>query len=168
MNVHKRKEHTGTLAALLLFAVFAVCVLFVLLTGAELSGRIRDRDAAVYDSRTAEQYLTTKVRQADRVGQVFVADFSGGGSRTQGDTLFLVQQEQDGGYCTRIYCYDGYLRELFTDLDGEFAPEDGEVILPAERLAFTLTDGLLTVFLDDETEAQRQLTLYLRSGEVAP
>ena len=43
--------HLDGLIALLLFGVFAVCVLAVLLTGASAYQRLTQRDMAAYDSR---------------------------------------------------------------------------------------------------------------------
>lgn len=67
----------GGLLALLLLLVFAVCVLSVLLTGADTYQTLTRRDQDSYDRRTAAQYLATRVRQADRADGVAVADFQG-------------------------------------------------------------------------------------------
>ena len=48
----RHKHHFGGLSALLLLGVFAVCVLVVLLTGAEAYQRLNQRDRAAYDTRT--------------------------------------------------------------------------------------------------------------------
>ena len=70
---------------LLLFGVFAVCILSVLLTGADAYRRLSQRDQSGYEHRTASQYLTTRVRQADRLGGVRVDTFDGQ------DTLVLSE-----------------------------------------------------------------------------
>ena len=70
MNVMRKKRKTDALVVLLLFGVFAVCVLSVLLTGADAYQRLSERDRVSYDQRTAAQYLSTRVRQADRLGGV--------------------------------------------------------------------------------------------------
>jgi hypothetical protein len=70
-------------------------------------------------------------------------------------------------YCTRIYCHEGYIRELFAEVQGEFSPEDGEKILKAEEARFALQDGLLTVELSLAEGEREELSLFLRSGEVA-
>ena len=67
----------GGLLALLLLGVFAVCVLSVLLTGAEGYRRLTERDREAYSWRTAAQYLTTKIRQADQWNGVSVENFGG-------------------------------------------------------------------------------------------
>ena len=77
MRQHSRKHDLGSLLVLLLFAVFAVCILSVLLTSADTYRRLSGRDQGSYDRRTAAQYITTKVRQADRQGAVSVRSFDG-------------------------------------------------------------------------------------------
>ena len=97
------QHHIDGLAALLLFGVFAVCVLAVLLTGADAYRRLTQRDQAAYDRRTCEQYLTTRVRQADRTGSMAIENRGGT------DVLVLGADEE---YITYIYHYDGWLMEL--------------------------------------------------------
>ena len=60
------KHHLDGLIALLLFGVFAVCVLVVLLTGADAYRRLTQRDEAAYDRRVCAQYMATRLRQAYR------------------------------------------------------------------------------------------------------
>lgn len=168
MKQQGKKRNMGGLLTLLLFAVFVVCVLSVLLTGADAYQRLRQRDQSSYERRTAAQYITTKVRQADQAAMVYPAAFDAPQAEAEGDTLFLLEEVEGTVYSTRLYCHDGFLRELFADPEGEFAPGDGEKVLEAESVWFTLDGDLLTVELTDEEGQQEQFTLYLRSGEVAP
>ena len=160
---HKTARSLGSLAALLLFAVFAVCVLSVLLTGAGAYRRLTERDQAAFEDRTAARYVTTRIRQADRAEGVLLRQFDGV------DALVLVEQIDGAHYETWIYCYDGQLRELFVGEDALVQPEAGEMILPMESLTARWDDlcpGRLFVELETE-HGQEQLTLYLRSGEGA-
>jgi hypothetical protein len=68
-------------------------------------------------------------------------------------------------YITRIYCYDGYLRELFASSTGEFKPEDGEEILAADQVDFDITDGCLTVRITSAEGELMEQILTLRSAE---
>ena len=170
----------GGLLALLLFGVFAVCVLSVLLTGADAYRRLTDRDQASYDRRTAAQYIATRVRQADAAGggpRVCMAGaFDGempvngvGMWPTGGDTLFLEEAIDGELYYTRIYYYDGYIRELFSSADAALAPEDGEKVLAARGLTFDWGPGgapgsLLTAELTDADGGVERVVLSLRSG----
>lgn len=163
MKEQREKHHIEALAVLLLFGVFATCILSVLLTGARAYRGLTDRDGAAYDERTTAQYLATKVRQADAAGQVWVAPFLAGGPVD--DTLFL----KEGDYCTRIYCYDGSIWELFAAADGgDFVMADGERIMPADGLSLALADGLLTLDVSLPGGGSETVTLALRGGEEAP
>ena len=74
MRAQKRLRHRmDGLLALLLFALFAACVLAVLLTGARAYRRLTLRDQASYNTRTCVQYVATRVRQADTAAGVEVA-----------------------------------------------------------------------------------------------
>lgn len=153
------KHHLEGLAALLLLGVFAVCVLMVLLTGAESYRRLNQRDAAAYDTRTAVQYITTKLRQADRLDCVTVGRFG------DGDALVLTDEFDGERYVTRVYTYDGYLMELFSSED-EMAPEDGERLMPLTGLeAGVFGHRVVITCLDGERETSFSVTL--RAGEEA-
>lgn len=154
----KRQSHLlPAAAAFLVLAVFAVGVLGTLLGGAGIYRRLTRRDLAAYNSRTALQYITTRVRQAP--GPLEVASFGAG------DALLLSETIGEETYLTRVYCFDGWLMELFSEENGSFDPRDGEKVLPAEGLRLKLEDGLLTVRLTDSGGIVH--TLYF-DREVAP
>ena len=149
------KHHIDGFIALLLFGVFAVCVLAVLLTGADAYRRLTRRDNAAYDRRTCVQYVATRVRQADTLDGVSVEDFGG--------TACLALR--DGDYVTRVYCYDGWLMELYCAGGSELDPEDGERVMAAQALDLSLEDGMLTIAATDAQGTESTLLLSLRSGE---
>jgi len=154
------KENSSKITNFILltvFCVFALCILLVLLTGADVYRRMTDRQEEHFDRRTAVQYIATRVRQGDAANLIKVEDFGG-------YSALVIGEEIDGQqYCTRVYCCDGYIRELFTAANGNFSPEDGERILKAEQVNFDLNDSVLTVdiVLADGTYQRR--SLYLRS-----
>ena len=153
----KNKTISG-IPVLAVFALFAGCVLAVLLTGAGLVRSITLRDRSSYDQRTAVQYLTTRVRRADRAGAVSVEGE---------DTLIL--REEIGGVCyeTRIYCHEGSLREMFCETGYALPPGFGEEILPMEALRVALEDGFLRLSVRLPDGRESEAALYLRSeGEV--
>lgn len=160
------KSHMDGVFVLLLTGVFAVCILLVLLSGGGSYRRLTQRDAAAYDRRICCDYVAAKVRHADRADAVWVGDFSGTPAR-QGDTLLLSEELNGTVYWTRVYWYDGWVRELFSSAEESFSPEDGEAVLEAESLDFTLEDGLLTVAAADSSGAPSERLLALRSGEGA-
>lgn len=161
MRERLRKPDIGGLLALLLLGVFAVCVLSVLLTGAEGYRRLTERDRAACGWRTAAQYLATKVRQGDQWNGVSVENFGGR------DALALTEEIDGETYVTRVYCCGGYIRELFSSADTELTPEDGEKVIAARAL--TLSDGpasqeIIAEITDADGETTR-LVLALRSGK---
>ena len=148
----RAQHHIDGLLALLLFGVFASCLLAVLLGGAGAYRRL------TFTRRTAIQYISARVRQADSDGAVSVEPF--------GDCTALALTDS-AGYVTRVYCLDGHLMELYTSAETELQPEDGEKILAAEALELSLVDGLLTMVLTGDDGVQSRLSLSLRSGEGA-
>ena len=128
------RHHLGTLAALLLFGVFAVCVLMVLFTGTGVYKRMLSRSSGNYYYRTCSRYLITRVRQGTAVTLEKL--------RT-GDALALHEEIDGTEYVTYVYCSGGFLRELFTQAGYEPSAESGEEVLEAEGLSLELADGLL-------------------------
>ncbi len=154
----KAKALTVT-AALLVFVVFAAGILSVLLSGAGVYQRLTRRGSLSYANRTAAQYLATRVRQSEAAP--LTGEFGGG------DALVLSQTIGTDEYLTRIYCYDGWLRELFTPAGGQFAPEDGEKILPLAALEIEAGQNLLTFRLRQEGGPETVLSLMPRLREGA-
>jgi hypothetical protein len=163
----KSQINGSTVLVLLLFAVFAVCVLSVLLTGAGAYSRLTQRDQGSYTHRTVAQYLATRLRQGDENGALWVGDFAGDRPLEEGDTLFFTQEIDGETYDTRVYAYEGSLRELFALRDGTFSPADGQEILPAQDLTVTRSGSLLTLTVTDADGSPTTLYLHQRSGEVA-
>lgn len=161
MRAHSGKKSISGLAALVLLGVFAAGILTVLLSGASAYQRLTERDARSYDSRTSLQYLATKVRQVPAPGSFVLSDFG------DGDSL-LIRETIDGEeYWTQVYCHDGWLMELFAVADAGLTPEDGEKILPAERLSLSRSGDLLQMEVIDGNGTENTLTLMLRGGEGA-
>ncbi len=157
MKKQSSQYHIDGLMILLLFGLFASCILMVLLTGAGAYGRLTERDRLAYDRRVCVQYIAERVHQADSTGCVSVEPF--------GNTTAL-SLEQDG-YVTRVYWYDGYMMELYTAGDAELEPEDGERIMELDGLSLTLDGGLLTAELAAGDGTTDTVHLSLRSGEGA-
>lgn len=146
------------LLVLVLFGIFAICILAVLLTGAGTYKRLVERQQDAYAERTVPQYIATKVRQSDVAGAVTVGNFGGV------EALELKETLDGEDYVTRIYCYDGFLRELFSSEAGDFEPEDGERILEAEQVDFILEDNCLWVTVTNTDGEKTELRLTLRSA----
>ena len=157
MRTTRNTHPAETLAALLTLTLLALCLLAVLLAGAGTCRRLTERGRASGDSRTAAQYLATRVRQADAAGTVSLEPFG------TGNALVL----EEAGCRTWVYCYDGWLRELFSAAGEAFSPDAGEKLLPSRGMSLKLEDGLLSCELLIPGEDPVRLTLALRSGEGA-
>jgi len=149
------KSRITDVLALLCLTVFALCLLLVLLTGAALYQDLVDRGEETYARRTALQYLTTRVRQAEtvEVGQLEGCE-----------ALILGQTVGEETYTTHLYCYEGWLRELYAVPGADLPPQAGTEILEAESLTFQIENSLLTV-----TFGEDMLFLHLpREGAAIP
>jgi hypothetical protein len=141
--------------ALLCLTVFALCVLLVLLTAASVYRNQVDRGEQIYTRRTALQYLTTRVRQAERVT---VGDLEGC------EALILEETIDEEVYTTWVYCHEGWIRELYAVPGAKLPPEAGEAIVEAEAFALQLEDSVLRIHVEEDG-----LILYLPEGmEVGP
>lgn len=160
-------ERISGLLVLVLLGVFAVCILIVLLTGAKSYGRLAERDNTAFDHRTAAQYLSTKIRQSDSENAIYIGSFDADSAQNEGDTLVLRENIGESEYLTRIYCKDGYLRELFGTAEDGLQPEDGEKILAAESLHLVQNGRTITVEITNADGETTSLVLTLRSGEGA-
>lgn len=152
-----RKSQSTSLGALLVFGIFGVSVLLVLLQFAGSYRQLTERGQQQYHSRTCSAYLISKVRQAPE--GVSVEAF-------EGVTALVIPETVSGEtYVTRIYCYEGWLMELFSLKDGDLSPEDGEKLLPAARLQLMWEGELLTAVVT--TEQGTPVTVILSTGKGA-
>ena len=111
--------------------------------------------------RTVGQYITTRIHQADSYAGVSVEDFCGT------DAVVITEQIDGDMYKTWLYCYDGYLMELFGMDDIMLMPEDGEAVLKAEDIKFSLEDDLLKADISVKEGESYEVCVYIRSGEGA-
>ena len=161
MKNEQKQLKMGSLLALMVFGVFAACLLFLLLTGADVYQKMRQRDTATYESRTAVQYMTTRVRQTDRAESITAEAFDGL------DALVLQEEIEGETYKTKLYCYDGWLTELYAAQGSDLSPADGEKILELKGLELSLQDGFLRAKLILPDGREESLSLQLRSGREA-
>lgn len=147
---------------LLLFGLFAVCILVVLLSGTSVYDRLTRRDEAVFESRSAAQYLATRIHQAENAEAVSLRPGKDGSAM-----LCIRQNYGEDRYETLLYCREGWLCELFEETGADIDASAGERILPVERLIGAYDNGLLTLSIFDENGEQQIVTL-LRGGEVLP
>ena len=136
--------------AIACLAVFALCILLVLLTAGSVYRNLVDRGEETYTRRTALQYLTTRVHQAQTVDT---------GTWEDCEVLILGEIIDGERYTTRVYCYEGWLRELYAAAGAVLPPTAGEPIVEVETFALKQEEDLLTVTFDEDI-----LLLYLPAG----
>ena len=141
------KIDVSAVAPIVLLALFAVLILMVLVSGARIYKDFTEKDAKSNAQRTAEQYVSARIRQSDSSGGAFIGDFSEPTEKDSGDTLYIREVYDGVEYYTRIYCYDGYLCELFSSSEFTASESDGERIIGLSELNFTVNNGLLSVKL---------------------
>lgn len=118
----------------------ALCALYLLLAAglSLLAGQAYQTAVRQADDtdlpRTALSYLVNQVRRGDVAGGLSVTRFGGS------DALIL----EEDGYVTLLYCWDGWLRELYAQADLAFDPGDGTQILPLDGLEIRQAGNLIT------------------------
>ena len=158
-----QKQNIGGLMVLLLFGIFAVCILAVLLSGTSVYDRLTQRDAVAFNARSTVQYLATKIHQAENADAIILEPGE------QGDTVLAIWQTYgDERFKTLLYCRDGWLCELFIEADTEVDISTGEQILPAQRIDGSYDNGLLDLSVTDSNGEQWNVHLLLRGGEEHP
>ena len=156
-----RKHYIDTLATLLIFAVFAICIISAILLGAKSYKAVSSRDAAAYDMRTCTQFIANKVRYASTPQSVSVVDIDG-------VSALKIDQMEDGVmYCTYIYSYDGWLREYFAASDKQVKLSAGEKLLEMQNIEFSMDNALISCRIVSNNGSESSLFLNLRGAEVA-
>lgn len=167
MNKTEKRYNIDSVFVLLLFAVFAGCILLVLLFGASSYESLIKRDTKAYDSRTAVSYIAAKLRHSDEKNSIFVGSFSDRTDESKDDitTLYLKYPTDEGNYYTKIYYYDGYIREVLCADKSGLKPEDGNEILKAKRMVFLQKGKVVTVTIQNSDNSVNSLSFCPRSDQ---
>lgn len=140
-----KENKLSTVSALMLLAVFAACSVMVLLSGADVYAGIQARDEDAIATRTAQAYVTARIRSYDGAGAIRIIPGEGDAERT-GGTLAMEETINDRSFTTLLYVRDGMLCELFMPSDAGLGPEDGEPVLDLDCILFSdAGDGTLRV-----------------------
>ena len=163
MKQESKQFHISRLFTLGVFFLFALTLVLVILTGAKIYRTTVDAGQHAYEERVTVQYLTARVRRADSLSLMTLEDFCSLDALVFHETL-------DGTDCqTLIYCYDGWLRELFCTDSAAFSPSSGEKVLPLDGISMTKNESLLHITATLPCGNTVSFDLQLRSGmEVTP
>lgn len=140
-----RTTRIDTIFVLIIFCVFAISVLMVLMLGASIYKNMSDISREGYDDRTGLSYIWTKVKNNDEEGAIYIGRF-GGSPALCFEEVIYDDMYGSTTYLTRVYFYNGWICELFSDAELDFLPEDGEQIIKIDDLTFAeLDNGMIKV-----------------------
>ena len=155
----KRTSYTvDTIFVLVLFAVFATTVLFVLMSGAGVYKNTQMVMQERYEERTCLSYITAKVNHYDQNDCIYITEFEGIPS------LAINENVEGTNFTTYIYCYDGYVKELMFQSGLEFDPSAGENIIEAKSLVFEKEGNLITVKCTGTKGSSASVSLNVAGG----
>ena len=154
-----RAYSADTLLVIALICAFTASVIMVLLLGIRIYNSITRASELAYSERTCMSYISEKLRHGDANGAVYVGKFDGL------NAIYIDSAYGDTVYNDILYCYDGYLNELFCEKGEEFYKTDGTEIIGAESVSFTEPKaGLIYVEAVDLSKNTDRLYISLRSG----
>ena len=136
----------------LLLGVFEVFSTVMVLLGVKAYRGAVERTEAHNTSRIGSAYIRSMLRADDESG-VFSLEACegtvGAPGAEQSVTVNTLTLRNDYGeeYVTRIYVYDGSLREWFSRASEPFRPDQGEAVCPADEMTAEKNGSLLTVHL---------------------
>jgi len=149
----------GSLFSILLFFLFTLCMVFVMVIGANVYQNIVERMDDNFGHRTALAYITNKVRQYDRADSISVVT-------VEGQEVLELKSEANGAqYQTLIYCLDGEIRELYKLTEDELPLSAGIGIIEVESASFKLYEDTLLSILVEGADGEQLTYIKLRSGE---
>ncbi len=143
---------------LVLLCGFTISALIIVMIGANVYKSVAGDMQSNFDLRIPLSYISTKVKQHDQAGAVYISEKEG----TQ--VLILESTENKVVYETWIYPRDNQLYEVMIEKGQELSLSDGMAILPIKGLDIKMnTPSLLQVTSYDQTGKTLDLSLNLRS-----
>ena len=150
MKNKSENHYIDGILTMLVFGIFAACIVLALLSGAGVYKRLTAANLSSYNQRTCLQYLSTKLRTAESPDSVHIASLGGV------DALAISETINGDGFTTYIYSYDGWLMELYC-LDGINAgPDAGEKLMESGPVDFAIENSLVTISLEASASGSPQ------------
>lgn len=138
--MQKEREHSiDFVFVLILFCCFAASAFCVISVGSRVYTKTVEVMEKNYQQNTAMDYLTEKVRQNMKDGQIEVKDMEGS------SVLCLHEEIEDVQYTTYIWVEDGYLREQYVRNEQGFQHQGGEKIMEMDDLTFSMEEQKLQI-----------------------
>ena len=158
--MRKQRHGINGVLTLLNYGIFALFSLMLVVTGARVYRNIVNTGNENTKMRSSFSYVVNKVRMSARsAGTVRMEERDG--------VDVLVLESLAEGYETRIYYYDGALREAYQASDQDFIPEMGEEIMELPKFYIEETQkGQLVLNAVDGEGNQYSLHLHIEGKSV--
>ncbi len=138
----------GTAASLLLFLIFAICMIVIIGAGAGIYSRITGGYETTYGSSAAIKYVSNKMRASEGCEII-----------ENGKGIVL----ENGDILTVIYSGSGGIYEKSFSSDSRVSAEGGELVVETDRLYVSDSSGLYEISV---TCGGRTLSAFVRKGEI--
>lgn len=142
-----------------LFCLFALSAIFLISIGADIYGKTVTNMEDNFNTRTALAYVTEKVRQSDKDGQISV------GQIEDLPALVITESSTGSSYQTYLYAYEGHLKELMCKSDLILGPEAGQDILSVSDFTLApVNDDLLKCTISLSSKESYVLYISIHAG----
>lgn len=150
MKNKQKKQHTiDFVFVLLVFCVFTMSSLAVIYIGSHVYAKTADTLEDNFNQMTLADYLQEKIHQNLSIDSIDTIQVEGY------DILCLHESYEEKKYTTYLYNYKGYVKELLISNEQQFELENGENILEADDVTFTIKDSLLTITITYQQESKK-------------
>jgi hypothetical protein len=138
--------------------MFVMLAVGVLVLGISVFNNTNKVSTENYMQRTALSYIANQVRLGDSLDSIDIRDIDG-------VSALAISQDIDGmAYSTLLYCFEGQLKEMFTEEGLEQELSSGVTIMPLQALYFEEAGKSIKVVVTNDYGITDSLTLSPRSG----
>lgn len=137
----------NTAASLLLFLIFAVCMLVIIGAGAGIYSRINSGYEMTYGSSAAIRYVSNKIRAADSC-EIF--NDGKGIALYSGNVVCVIYSDSDGIY------------ERSMSSDSIIAAEGGDTVVRSQEMNVSEKEGLYEITISCDGAAS---SVFVRKGD---
>ena len=154
---NRKQDGMQTLFVLAVFATFAVLAALLTFTGAKVYKGITESTQANHALRASLFYVSNRIHACTENETVSVLPY-------QDTPILTIEEDLEGHhYYTRIYFYDGALREhtsVDTGMDS-FAMENGDIIAALRDFQIQQNETRMAITATDETGQRQTMTINL-------
>lgn len=156
MKRKKDREHSvDFLFALVTFLIYAGAMILLVYMGVVVYRSVTGQMEQHYATRTAQAYITEKIRQNDQAGAITVEQVE------ERRVLAFWEMVEEKQYVTYIYEDDGKLKELFMAADSGVSLNGGTEILELQGFdAEELSGGGFQITITDSEDRARSFVIY--------